>query len=389
MAEKRWTLINAETDDQEADFHVAARDFGISELNFSVRKRRLHGGLREGVDVVEIDNGQFRFTVLPTRGMGIWKAWLRQTEVGWRAPTRGPVHPQFVPLADPSGLGWLDGFDEWLVRCGLESNGAPEFDARGRLKYGLHGRIANLPANHVELVIDPDLEEIRLTGVVDETRFLFRQLQLRTTISTRFNRPGLTIRDEVVNLAAKPTEVQLLYHINFGSPLLDDGARFVAPVKTLVPRNAQSAQGLDRWQTYGGPQTGFAEQAYFVELCGAGETRVLLRNARGTQGACLTFDRRQLPCFTLWKNTGATADGYVTGLEPGTNYPNGRSFEGQQGRVVKLGPGEQANFDLAVGVYDNAAELATAEKSIAALQRGIEPKIFDAPQAGWTSDAAD
>ena len=63
---------------------------------------------------------------------------------------RGPVHPKFVPLAEPSGVGWLDGFDELLCRCGLVSNGAPEFDERGQLRYGLHGRIANLPARKVE-----------------------------------------------------------------------------------------------------------------------------------------------------------------------------------------------------------------------------------------------
>ena len=45
-----------------------------------------------------------------------------------KSPVRGPVHPSFVPLFDPSGLGWLEGFDELLCRCGLESNGAPDFD---------------------------------------------------------------------------------------------------------------------------------------------------------------------------------------------------------------------------------------------------------------------
>ena len=49
-------------------------------------------------------------------------------ELGWKSPVHGPVHPNFVPLNEPSGLGWLDGFDELFVRCGLESNGAPDFD---------------------------------------------------------------------------------------------------------------------------------------------------------------------------------------------------------------------------------------------------------------------
>ena len=44
----------------------------------------------------------------------------------------------------------------------------------------------------------------------------------------------------------------------------------------------------------------------------------------------------QLPAFTLWKNTGGLRDGYVTGLEPGTNYPNARPFEKAHNRVVTL-----------------------------------------------------
>ena len=38
----------------------------------------------------------------------------------------------------------------------------------------------------------------------------------------------------------------------------------------------------------------------------------------------LRFHRDQLPGFTLWKNTAGPRDGYVSGLEPASNYPNPR-----------------------------------------------------------------
>ena len=124
MSENRWTLTSPDLHHASTDFTVTANDFGLSQPAFSVHRRTLHGGLREGVEVVEIDNGHLRLSVLPTRGMSIWKGWLGDTAIGWDSPIRGPIHPQFVPLAEPSGLGFLDGFDEWLVRCGLVSNGA-------------------------------------------------------------------------------------------------------------------------------------------------------------------------------------------------------------------------------------------------------------------------
>jgi hypothetical protein len=44
-------------------------------------------------------------------------------------------------------------------------------------------------------------------------------------------------------------------------------------------------------------------------------------------GLILRWNRRELPCFTLWRNSAAVEDGYVTGLEPGTNFPNFKGFE--------------------------------------------------------------
>ena len=57
-----------------------------------------------------------------------------------------------------------------------------------------------------------------------------------------------------------------------------------------------------------------------------GRTLATLYNAAADRGLTLRFNRNELPCFTLWKNTAALEDGYVTGLEPATNYPNFKTF---------------------------------------------------------------
>ena len=103
MAKKTWTL-----------FDQANPNLQRPELPKNISLNTLKHGLSAGVDVVSIDNGKLEIRVLPTRGMNIWKAFWRgsdgQEEIGWNAPVRGPVHPQYVPLSEPSGLGWLDGF---------------------------------------------------------------------------------------------------------------------------------------------------------------------------------------------------------------------------------------------------------------------------------------
>ena len=148
--------------------------------NWKVNVHTFHrGGRSEGVRVVAVDNGAMTISILPTRGMGIWQVLRHHSpassragdrgaaRLGWRSPVHGPVHPAFVPLFDPSGLGWLEGFDELLCRCGLESNGAPDFDSSGKLLYPLHGRIANLPAHRVEVFVDEARGRLSLRGVVD------------------------------------------------------------------------------------------------------------------------------------------------------------------------------------------------------------------------------
>jgi len=183
----------------------------------AVHTTLLSNGRREGVKLVELTAGDTRVVVLPDRGLGIWKMVAGGVELGWQSPVKGPVHPSFVPLAEPSGLGWLDGFDELVARCGLVSNGAPEFDAHGRLVHGLHGRIANLPAHDVAVTLDDDAGTVTLTGAVDETRFLCHALRLETTLVLEANRHRITWTDKVTNLSNRPATMQMLYHVNLAA----------------------------------------------------------------------------------------------------------------------------------------------------------------------------
>lgn len=387
MAVKTWNVMDTATNAHVEDLVIRPSEGSGDWRNCTIAKRTLRAGPSANVATVHVNNGRLSFEVLPTRGMGIWKAWIDGQAIGWQSPVRGPVHPQFVPWNEPGGLGWLDGFDELLVRCGLESNGAPEFDDRGRVRYPLHGRIANRPAHRVDIETDSELGEIRIIGEVDECRFLFHKLRLRTIVSTRLGETALRIRDEIINLSEMPGSAQMLYHVNFGPPLLDANARFLAPAATVAPRDPRAAEGIATWDRYAAPETGYAEQVYFLKLHAdaAGSTQALLRNAAGTLGTTLHFNVQQLPCFTLWKNTSSLADGYVTGLEPATNYPNTRSFEEAQSRVVRLPPQGSYTIDLGMTLHADVQSVKAAEQAIQQIQAGRTPQIFERPQPGWSA----
>jgi Domain of unknown function (DUF4432) len=334
--------------------------------NIEVKRDVQSGGKSGGMEIIEVDNGRLRIAILPERGMGIWKIWVDEIEVGWKSPVRGPVHPMYVPLFEPGGLGWLEGFDEALCRCGLTSNGAPEFDSDGKLVYPLHGRIANLPAQDVAVSTGEASGTISVSGSVHESSFYGSNLVLNSKISLGRGALSFDVCDSVTNLASAPAIIQLIYHYNLGAPILGENATFVAPVRSVLPRDAEATSGMSHWSNFSAPTPDFREQVYYSELRAdsAGNTTVLLKSSDSTMGASVEFNVVQLPCFTLWKNTGGLSGGFVAGLEPGTNYPNSRAKEVNAGRYICLAQNETAEFNLRFAFHTSSSEVKEIERKI-------------------------
>ncbi len=346
---------------------------------WSISKSTLRGGMSHGVDVVNLDNGELQMSVLPTRGMGLWRGCYRGIPIEWRSPVIRPVHPQFVNLKDRNGLGWLNGFNEFMCRCGLSFNGPPGVD--GGTDVTLHGKVANLPAHRVSAdVCDRGLGTLSVTGEVDETTMFGPALRLRSTVSTVVGSNSVVIRDVVTNMGAQATDLEILYHTNIGRPFMEEGARFVAPVAMIAPRDDHSANGAGRFDIYPGPIVGVKEEAFFFEMLADanGHTRVMLVNAAGDRGLSLDYSVKELPYFTLWKNPQADADGYVTGLEPGTNLPNFRSFERERGRVISLQSGASYECGFEMRIFDNAHDV-RAEADVIRAMQVVEPQQHSKP----------
>lgn len=373
----------------ELDLNAAKVDGLGATANWSVKSYTLRGGLQEGVQVIEVNNGKLSFAILPTRGMGIWKGQYGDVRLAWDSPVKDPVNPAFMNLQDRGGLGWLKGFNEWFVRCGVNSMGAPGIDTV--LDYSgnamdvpltLHGNIANIPARAVSVEITADA--IIVKGEVDETMMFGPPLRLNVEIRTEFASGTMTIIDTVTNLGDNPQEHEMLYHINYGPSLLEEGAQMLAPYKLMAPRDPRSTENLDSYHVYGAPEVGFVEQAYLHQLAGKGddnETMVMLRNAAGDQASVLRYKLADFPCFTLWKNTAGSADGYVTGLEPATNFPNSRRFEREQGRVISLAGGESRTTTLSIETMDTAEAVSAAQAEIQQLQASVDATVLPQPDS--------
>ena len=251
---------------------------------WSVRKITLHGGKQEGVDIVIIDNGVLKISVIPTRGMGIFSVTSGDVRLGWDSPVKEVVNPRNINLQSRGGLGWLEGFNEWLVRCGLESNGHPGTDKfinnvgeEATMDLTLHGKIANIPASEVEVIIDSAPPyRIRLRGRVDERMFYGPKLEMQTEISTEPGSKTFRIQDVITNRGAQEQEFELLYHTNYGRPLLEEGSTFLAPASRVTPFNDHAAKDIVHYAAYAAPTLGFVEQVYCLQPIADKDGRTLI-----------------------------------------------------------------------------------------------------------------
>ena len=117
---------------------------------------------------------------------------------------------------------------------------------------------------------------------------------------------------------------------------------------------------------------------------GSRETMTMLRNGTGDKASLLRFTLKDFPCFTLWKNTAGMADGYVTGLEPATSYPNSRRFEREKGRVITLAGGESRTTTLSIETLDTKKAIKAAEAEIKTLQKTAKAKVHRQPLSSFS-----
>ncbi|MHA2826254.1 aldose 1-epimerase family protein [Vibrio harveyi] len=383
VSSAEFVLTNSALNQDVGDWKMASRSLGFNpDLPFSIEKKRLHGGKQFGVDVLVIDNGILEVTLIPTRGMGIFDVKMDGERIlGWDSPVKEIVNPAFIELESRNGLGWLDGFNEMLVRCGYEWTGHPGVDDNGQL-LSLHGRVQNTPASTVKVIIDDNPpHRIRVQGTVSERTFKKAELVTHTELSILPGSNSFSLHDKLTNMSDYDDEYQIIYHSNFGRPILEKGAKFSAAVKEVSPFNNYAKAGLDSWQTYQGPTKSYDEMVFNLKPIGddSGQSLAVLHNKKSDKGVALSYNVEQLPVLTLWKNTDTYKQGYVTGIEPGTSYAYNTKYQRPLGLVPTIRAGESKYFDLTYSVLRNQNEVKQALTEVAKIQQGQKVELISKP----------
>ena len=315
-----------------------------------IRTSVLDDGRGRGIRMADVDNGSgLRFSVLLDRGMDIGDASFNGVPFAYQTPV-GPVHPSYF---EPDGFGWLRSFGGGLLTgCGLRNVGSPE--ARDGMRVdgplGLHGRLSNTPAEDVQVfrAWKSGRYELGVSGTVREVSFFGENLELRRTISTAMGDNSIAISDEVVNRGVRPSPLMMLYHINAGFPLLNEGSVLEGRVKETRPRTDEAARGIGAWNVCQKPTAGCVEQCFYhdVEADDDGMARMTLRNPHSGMAMTIAYRRAGLPYFTQWKMMGQQE--YVMGLEPANCHPDGQAAERENGTLRIIEPDESIEFAVKV-----------------------------------------
>ncbi|QHW31236.1 aldose 1-epimerase family protein [Paenibacillus rhizovicinus] len=334
---------------REIEAHV-----GRMEQLGGIRRMALAEGNETGATIIAVRTGAgLAYEVTPDKGMDISMAAFSGSSLAWQS-ANGDAHPSYY---DDQGTGWLRTAAGGLfMTCGLISAGSPGmYDGR---TYGQHGRAHHTPARQVSAESSwvGDEMELIIRGVIEETSIFGGHLRLRREIRSRMGENAIVIRDLVENAGFKACPHMMLYHFNFGYPLMTEETKIRFPGGKVKAREAElPIDGYDRWEQ---PDANYEERVYYHELPESpdGWAEVAVHQPRFPLAAGITapatlklaWKTALLPRLVQWKMPGAGV--HALGIEPANCGVEGLEVERQRGTLRMLEPGESVQYELKLSI---------------------------------------
>ncbi|MFQ5971578.1 MAG: aldose 1-epimerase family protein [Alphaproteobacteria bacterium] len=349
-------------------------------------------GPARGVRVLHARTGSgFSFRVAVDRGFDLVSAEYRGVPVGWQSPV-GIQNPALHAPEHEAGLGFLRSFTGLLATCGLDhfggvdSGGSEHFinPHRKSMGYPLHGRASQIPARLLGYGVDWGAGTVWCEGLVRQAALFGEFLELARRIEAPLGGRTIVIRDVVTNRGFRPTPHMLLYHFNFGYPLLDEDAELLVPTREVAwTSHEPRAQGVG-FRRQVGPRTDFVEQVYqhVVSADASGRVPAALVNRRlgpDGVGVAVEFDHTELPCLLEWQCLQSGV--YALGIEPCTHNVAGRHIAEERAETIWLEHGDTRAYAIELSVLAGAGDLDALAGRIAGIQPPIEEMIE--PTGRW------
>ena len=323
---------------------------GDSDQLMSLHEAVLTGGFQKGVQVIEVANGgNLSVTVLPGRCMDLYQVRYKGKNMNYIAPC-GIVAPEYY---DAQGFRWLRNFFVgMLTTCGLQNLGIPtEKDGE---ELGLHGRIANAPAENVKYArgVNGENPTITLEGTMREARIFGENLTLHRKLEFEYENDSILMTDIITNHGFGNRQFVYALHLNYGYPLLEEGTKLIFDSLETVPREAHAAKYADTWRQVEAPQYPYPERCYFhkIQKDKNGMAQYTVFNEKRSIGVNIQYDGNDLPYFCQWKMLGKGE--YVMGMEPMNTFLDGPKVDQEGCPAPILEPGESKIYKVKMNFID-------------------------------------
>ncbi len=224
--------------------------------------------------------------------------------------------------------------------------------------------------------------------MVQQSTVFGEDLHLVRRIEAKVGSNAFVLKDRVVNHGFYRTPHMFLYHINVGYPVVDEGSRYLAPIRQTVWASHEAQyrdQGVG-YRTLPGPRTQFHEQVWQHEMAADanGRVPVAIVNEGFDGGRGLGFlvesAKTEFPAQFEWQNL--QEGQYAVGIEPSTNHVMGKPFAKERGELIWLEHGDEKHYTTRFAVLDGADEIADCERRIRAI--AVQPDDeYPAPAGEW------
>lgn len=308
-----------------------------------IRESKLLNGAGEGMAVAEFHNAAgLRFTVTPQRCMDIYEMSYKGVNISFLSRNGLRSSHSYTAMDGEFTRQWGGGM---LATCGLDNVGG-NCTVDG-ITYPVHGRISAVPAKSfgTRAWWDGDTYTLEARGEMHQSRLYGAHLMLERAVRTTMNATSLTVSDRITNLDAAPEPYMLLYHCNFGYPLLDECAAVLttpARVEPLSPLTGLPGTML-------APEDGRDEELYLYHnesrTCAA-----MLYNPELELAGYVAYSSEFLPNFLEWKMM--KSHDYVLALEPCNTCGLNREQAMREGKIAVLSPYSAIETKLEIGVLD-------------------------------------
>ncbi len=260
----------------------------------SIKRLKYLSGRAKDLEILLVNNGKISFELLVDKCLDIGALYHEGTNISFL--TAGGLNSAEKEF----DANFNGGF---LYTCGLDTIGGRALP--------IHGRIHNIPAEITKCEVTENGVEI--VGVIKQSSLFGEKLTLKRTVKTGVKSNVLEVSDEIINDGYLDSEYCIMYHTNFGYPMLDSGVTITAPITSTVGRTEFAKSSVNSCLVMDEPKAD-NQEAVFFHTVEKGD--ITVENKKINKKVNITYNEAVLPYFIEWKSMVSGA--YALGIEPAT-----------------------------------------------------------------------